>query len=329
LEYEIRGHVVRIQAELDKQRRPFVWVDGDRVSQDYLNKNDPPDKTPRDERRGPRLLPSHVFAYYSGRNERIEALFQDHQKRFNGRQEITADEVLRGDLFTSYTAPREMLSLEAELRNFEGKTEAELTAAERENLARIRESLQPFYEQRDRFLSSTESEHRRRSAKVGDDRLRRLFYCRGGHSQLVLLACLLSDDPVFKKMLRNLNIESLDSALFVLKEPYRLREKRRNGKFDEVELNEGDRVLTTIEVIGLNRLDRLNSKRADVWEECREKLASYAAAAGEPLAMKQLQRALIVLDLKKRVAYESELSSVAEACIRKVGSEVVCAQVFG
>lgn len=240
LEYEIHGHVVRIQADLAKQRRPFVWVDGDRVSQDYLNKNDPPGKTPRDERRGPRLMPSHVFAYYSGRNERIEALFQDHQKRFNGRQEITADEVLRGDLFTSYKAPREMLSLEAELRNFEGKTEAELTAAERANLARIRESLQPFYEQRDRFLSSTESEHRRRSAKVSDDRLRRLFYCRGGHSQLVLLACLLSDDPVFQKVLKNLHIESLESALFVLKEPYRLREKRRNGKFDEVELNEGD-----------------------------------------------------------------------------------------
>lgn len=99
-----------------------------------------------------------------------------------------------------------------------------------------------------------------------------------------------------------------------------------SGGADE---DDRDRVLTTIEVIGLNRLDRLNSKRADVWEECREKLASYAAAAGEPLALKRLQRALIVVDLKKRVAYESELSSVAEACIRKVGSEVVCAQVFG
>jgi predicted ATPase len=240
LEYEIRGHVVRIQADLARQRRPFVWVDGDRVSQDYLNKNDPPDKTPRDDRRGPRLLPSHVFAYYSGRNERIEALFQDHQKRFNGRQEITADEVLRGDLFTSYKAPREMLALEAELRSFEGRTEAELTATEHANLVRIKDALQPYYEQRNRFLSSTESEHRRRSAKVSDDRLRRLFYCRGGHSQLVLLACLLSDDPVFQKVLKNLHIDSLESALFVLKEPYRLREKRRNGKFDEVELNEGD-----------------------------------------------------------------------------------------
>jgi len=200
LKYEIRGHLVHIQADLAKQRRPFVWVDGDRVTQDYLNKNDPPDKTPRDERRGPRLLPSHVFAYYSGRNERIEALFQDHQKRFNRLQDITTDEVL----------PEQVLT------NFKG-TDADIRAIE-------------------------EAKQRRetRMKQAGDDRLRRLFYCRGGHSQLVLLACLLSDDPVFQKVLKNLHIESLESALFVLKEPYRLREKRRNGKFDGVELNEGD-----------------------------------------------------------------------------------------
>jgi predicted ATPase/uncharacterized protein YnzC (UPF0291/DUF896 family) len=200
LEYEIRGHIVRIQADLAKQSPPFVWVDGDRVTQEYLNKNDPPGKTPRDERRGPRLLPSHVFAYYSGRNERIEALFQDHQKRFNRLQDITTDEVL----------PEQVLT------NFRG-TEADIRAIE-------------------------EAKQRReaRMKQAGDDRLRRLFYCRGGHSQLVLLACLLSDDLVFKKVLKTLHIESLESALFVLKEPYRLREKRRNGKFDEVELNEGD-----------------------------------------------------------------------------------------
>jgi predicted ATPase len=200
LEYEIRGHVVRIQADLAKQSPPFVWVDGDRVTQEYLNKNDPPDKTPRDERRGPRLLPSHVFAYYSGRNERIEALFQDHQKRFNRLQDITTDEVL----------PEQVLT------NFKG-TEADIRAIEE---ARQRREA--------------------RMKQAGDDRLRRLFYCRGGHSQLVLLACLLSSDMVFQKVLRNLNIESLESALFVLKEPYRLREKRRNGKLNEVELNEGD-----------------------------------------------------------------------------------------
>lgn len=200
LEYEIRGHVVRIEADLAKQRRPFVWVDGEKRGQDYLNKNDPADKIPRDDRRGPRLLPSHVFAYYSGRNERIEALFQDHQRRFNRLQEITTDEVL----------PEQLLS------NFKG-TEADIRAIE-----------------------DAKQRRETRMKQAGDDRLRRLFYCRGGHSQLVLLACLLSDDPVFQKVLKNLHIESLESALFVLKEPYRLREKRRNGKFDEVELNEGD-----------------------------------------------------------------------------------------
>lgn len=200
LEYSIRGHVVRIEADTAKQKRPFVWVDGDRVSQEYLIKNDPPGKELPDLRRGPRLLPIHIFAYYSGRNERIEVLFQEHQRRFNQRQEITTDEVLSEHLLESFTG-----------------SEADIRAVE--EAKRRRES---------------------RLKQAGDDRLRRLFYCRGGHSQLVLLACLLSDDPVFKKVLKNLHIESLESALFVLKEPHRLREKRRGGKFDEQELSEGD-----------------------------------------------------------------------------------------
>ena len=200
LEYSIRGHAVRIEADTSKQKRPYVWVDGDRVSQEYLTKNDTPGKESPDPRRGPRLLPTHVFAYYSGRNERIEVLFQEHQRRFNQRQEITTDEVLSEQLLENFTGS------EADIRAVED--------AKRRRHARLKQA--------------------------GDDRLRRLFYCRGGHSQLVLLACLLSDDPVFKKVLKNLNIESLESALFVLKEPHRLREKRRNGKFDEQELNEGD-----------------------------------------------------------------------------------------
>ncbi|NWL17783.1 AAA family ATPase [Pseudomonas umsongensis] len=187
LEYSIRGHAVRIEADTTKQKRPFVWVDDKSESQGYLVKNR-------------ELLPAHIFAYYSGRNERIEALFQEHQRRFSQRQEITTDEVLSEQL----------------LENFTG-TDSDIRAVE--EAKRRRES---------------------RLKQAGDDRLRRLFYCRGGHSQLVLLACLLSDDPVFKKVLKNLHIESLESALFVLKEPHRLREKRRSGKFDEQELNEGD-----------------------------------------------------------------------------------------
>lgn len=187
LEYEIRGHTVRIQADTAKQKRPFVWTNGKSESQGYLLKN-------RD------LLPSHIFAYYSGRNERIEALFQEHQRRFNQRQEITTDEVLPEQLLENFTAS------DSDIRALE--------EARRRREARLRQA--------------------------GDDRLRRLFYCRGGHSQLVLMACLLSDDPVFQKVQRNLHIESLESALFVLKEPHRLRTKRREGKFEEHELNEGD-----------------------------------------------------------------------------------------
>jgi predicted ATPase len=188
LEYEIRGHTVKLQADTAKQKRPLVWVDGKAKTQGHLLKNR-------------QLLPSHVFAYYSGRNERIEALFQEHQRRFNQRQEITAEEKLSGEALASL------------YRNSQFDAEA---------AAKLQADIES------------------RTRRAGDDRLRRLFYCRGGHSQLVLLACLLSDDPVFQKVLKNLQIEALESALFVLKEPHRLREKRRGGRFDANELNEGD-----------------------------------------------------------------------------------------
>jgi predicted ATPase len=195
LEYSIRGHDIRITAELAKQRRPFVWIDGEQKTQEYLTRNDPPNKMPRDERRGPRLLPSHIFAYYSGRNERMEVLFQEHQYRFNRRQEITAEEVLPEQLLRNFSAS------ESDIRN----------------IAEVRKR-----------------EDSKTLRQFGDDRLRRLFYCRGGHSQLVLLACLLSDDPVFKKILSNLHIESLESALFVLKQPHRLKE------LNDDDITEGD-----------------------------------------------------------------------------------------
>lgn len=221
LEYSIRGHAVRIEADTAKQKRPYVWVDDKSESQGYLLKNR-------------ELLPAHIFAYYSGRNERIEALFQEHQRRFNQRQEITTDEVLSEQL----------------LANFIG-SEADIRAIE--EAKRRRET---------------------RLKQAGDDRLRRLFYCRGGHSQLVLLACLLSDDPVFQKVLKNLHIESLESALFVLKEPHRLRDKRRSGKFDKQELNEGD--------------PRFWYARGNVVSEFLDKLWQVAWAPIEQEATKQI-----------------------------------------
>jgi predicted ATPase len=180
LEYTIRDRSVRIHADTAQQKRPYVWVDGKAESQGYLLRNR-------------ELLPSHIFAYYSGRNERIEALFRDHEERFTRRMRSTDEETLPAHLLEQFTG-----------------SEADIRAIET---------------------------HRARSdnqLKRQDDRLRRLFYCRGGHSQLVLLACLLSDDPVFRKVLANLHIESLESALFVLKQPYRLRD------LDDDDILEGD-----------------------------------------------------------------------------------------
>lgn len=222
LEYSIRGYAVRIEANTAKQKRPFVWVDDRSETQGYLLKNR-------------ELLPSHIFAYYSGRNERMEALFQEHQRRFNRRQEISASEKLSAEALASL------------YRNATFDADA---------AAKLRDDIES------------------RDQRFGDDRLRRLFYCRGGHSQLVLLACLLSDDPVFKKVLANLHIESLESALFVLKEPHRLREKRRSGKFEENDLNEGD--------------PRFWYARGNVVSEFLDKLWQVAWAPIEQEATKQI-----------------------------------------
>lgn len=257
LEYSIRGYVVRIEADTSKQKRPYVWVDGKAESQGYLLNNR-------------ELLPAHIFAYYSGRNERIEALFHEHQRRFNLRQEITTAEVLSD----TYEAPDRMIELEEALRKFSGKEQNNLSEAEHNELRGIQDELKPFNEQRAQFFAKAENRHRGRVKHLGDDRLRRLFYCRGGHSQLVLLACLLSDDPVFQKVLKNLHIESLESALFVLKEPHRLREKRRSGKFEELELNEGD--------------PRFWYARGNVVSEFLDKLWQVAWAPIEQEATKQI-----------------------------------------
>ena len=261
LEYEIRGHIVRIESDTDKQKRPYVWVNGKSESQGYLLKNR-------------ELLPSHIFAYYSGRNERIEQLFQEHQRRFNQRQEITTDEVFSDAELNAYTNSPRMIDLQDELRKFEGKSVNEMSEKEQAEYQAIQDELKPFEEQRAKFLDRTEEQRQKRRERLGDDRLRRLFYCRGGHSQLVLLACLLSDDPVFQKVLNNLHIESLESALFVLKEPHLLRQKRRGGKFDEHELIEGD--------------PRFWYARGNVVSEFLDKLWQVAWAPIEQEASKQI-----------------------------------------
>lgn len=180
LDYSIRDHSINIKASASK--RPSVFIDGERASAKRLS----------DEART--FLPSTVFVYYSGKNERVERLFQPHQRRFNQRMEITAEEYLPEHLLTDLT----------------GEEQAQAIAEHSRRADRRRERL-------------------------GEDQLRRLFYCRGGHSQLVLLACFLSEDEAFTQLLKDLHIVELDSALFVLKQPHRLRQD-----LNEKDILEGD-----------------------------------------------------------------------------------------
>lgn len=91
---------------------------------------------------------------------------------------------------------------------------------------------------------------------------------------------------------------------------------------------ESKRVNETIDVLGLNRLDRLNSKRAEVWKDCYETILEYKSAVGSPQCLRTLRQASAVKKLKKSIGYEKELSSVADACIRKMAPEPLKAKVY-
>lgn len=173
-------------------------------------------------------LPSNVFVYYSGENKRIEQLFQAHQKRFNQRMEVTGEEYLPAELLINFTGGIEQANA--------------------------------IEEHKDRID--------RRRNKLGEDQLRRLFYCRPGHSQLVLLACLLSQDKAFIRLMNDLNILELESALFVLKQPYRLR------RLNEKDIQEGD--------------NRFWYARGEVVSEFLDKLWDLAVAPIEDTVTKQI-----------------------------------------
>jgi predicted ATPase len=134
LDYTCRGHRIEILA-MEEKAEAFITDHGQSKRQkralSYL------------QRYAEKYLPSHVFAYYSGRSKRIEALFQRHQERFYNA-------LLKND----------------------------------------------------------------------DQSLRRLFFCRNVHSQFVLLAYLIYDDPECSRILKDLNIEHLESVLFTLQRPY-------------------------------------------------------------------------------------------------------------
>jgi hypothetical protein len=99
---------------------------------------------------------------------------------------------------------------------------------------------------------------------------------------------------------------------------------------DGIDEGEEDRAEKTIEILGLNRLDRLNKKRGNCWDDCKMQVADYKSAmtTSGAHALGLINREKAISELKKKIAYKAEFSSVAAACIRKIAPEPVVAAVF-
>lgn len=98
------------------------------------------------------------------------------------------------------------------------------------------------------------------------------------------------------------------------------------GGIDELDRFKAEK---TIEILGLNRIDRLNQKRGKKWDECLSLIEDYAGARGHGAqALIWLMKNISISKLKEKVKYDAEFSSVAEACIRKNAPETVVAAVF-
>lgn len=83
LEYQVRGHQVQVNAK--KDAFPDIWIKEagsdvllPRDVADLCDFYDDPESGERRRGHARKYLPSHVFAYYSGKSDRLEALFQDH-----------------------------------------------------------------------------------------------------------------------------------------------------------------------------------------------------------------------------------------------------------
>ena len=88
------------------------------------------------------------------------------------------------------------------------------------------------------------------------------------------------------------------------------------------------RAIESIKILGLNRLDRLNTKRAKCWDDCLMEISNYKGAAKSPQVLADIIRAGVRSRLKEKVKYEAEFSSIAEACIRKEAPEPIISAVF-
>ena len=95
------------------------------------------------------------------------------------------------------------------------------------------------------------------------------------------------------------------------------------GASPSVEGDDAERVRTTIDVLGLNRLENLNRNRAAVWDQCLAKIQDYENANREPLQFRRLRQRIVVRALAELAWEEAEFSSVALACIQKLAPLVL------
>ena len=98
------------------------------------------------------------------------------------------------------------------------------------------------------------------------------------------------------------------------------------GGIDDLEKFKAEK---TIEILGLNRIDRLNQKRGKKWDECLTLIEDYCGARAQGAqALVWVLKQSSIARLKEKVRYDAEFSSVAEACIRKQAPEALVAAVF-
>ena len=96
LDYTCRGHHIQINAMEDKGKVTITergTNDSKEYALSYLSRKHGSGDDYVDNAK--KFLPSHIFAYYSGRNERIETIFQQHQQRFYDALLSGSDELMR------------------------------------------------------------------------------------------------------------------------------------------------------------------------------------------------------------------------------------------
>lgn len=86
IDYTCRDHRIRVNTMEGKGKVSISERDTDQTKEFALSHL---------QRHAKKYLPSHVFAYYSGRNERIETLFHQHQQRFYDALINGSDELMR------------------------------------------------------------------------------------------------------------------------------------------------------------------------------------------------------------------------------------------